>query len=504
MEEGSAFHLRRTFARGVTLMGAVCITFFLAEFAFEWVRAGEPGLRSVSWAGVNNTKLVDSLSPIARAYNNILAMLIATVGLAIPLTANMHTPKLIDLFLRDRVNRIVLAVMAFGAANVLWVMYLVGPGFAPMWAYRLAVYGVLVGWVVVIPYFFYVVKFLDPSTIVARLMQEALAHIERAGDARVDPEIAQDEIEERMYQIGTIIIKSIDRADREVTREGIWSLKRSIARYAELKPKMSEAWFKVDRRDFVGLSGAAIEMITDKRIWLEMQVLTQLFLSYQQALAKAPDAISAIGNVNRVVARDAAKRGDEHVVSLCIRFMNSFLREAIKRKDTHAVYDVFYQYRELADDIAGEHDTVREIGGFIMHYAGIAEQTGIAFVPDLAAFDLAHIIESAYEAGNPRASELYDDLLAQPNLVGGRADTLRVKAKLVLAAYLASKDMGAELQRMKQALADVPAGVLQKSADQLVSIEKKAFWEITDRQVNIEWTPEERRTYIAGFAKSLD
>ena len=56
----------------------------------------------MSWAGVNNAKLVDMLSPMARAYNNVLAMLIATIGLAIPLTANMHTPKLIEMFLRDR------------------------------------------------------------------------------------------------------------------------------------------------------------------------------------------------------------------------------------------------------------------------------------------------------------------------------------------------------------------------------------------------------------------
>ncbi len=47
----------------------------------------------MSWADVNNPKLMDLMSPIARAYNNILAMLIATIGLAIPLTANMHTSR---------------------------------------------------------------------------------------------------------------------------------------------------------------------------------------------------------------------------------------------------------------------------------------------------------------------------------------------------------------------------------------------------------------------------
>src|SRR5207253_11496813 len=105
---------------------------------------GRPGLEDMSSASSNppyNVKLDDVLSPTARAYNNILAMLIAAVGLAIPLTANMHTPKLIEMFLRDRVNRVMLTFGALGAAHVLWGAYLVGPEFAPTWAYRIAVFG---------------------------------------------------------------------------------------------------------------------------------------------------------------------------------------------------------------------------------------------------------------------------------------------------------------------------------------------------------------------------
>ncbi|MCZ7685340.1 MAG: DUF2254 domain-containing protein [Sandaracinaceae bacterium] len=123
-----------------------------------------PGADAMSWAGTNNAKVADILSPIARAYNNILAALLATIGLAIPLTANMHTPKLIEMFLRDRLNQAVLVFMAAGAANVLFVLYMVGPDFAPVWSVRVAVFGALLGWAILIPYFFYVVRFLDPRT----------------------------------------------------------------------------------------------------------------------------------------------------------------------------------------------------------------------------------------------------------------------------------------------------------------------------------------------------
>ena len=105
--------MRKLFMRSFVIAFVAFALIFGIEFFVEWRHAGYPGWGARSWAGVNNAKLIDILSPMARAYNNVLAMLIATIGLAIPLTANMHTPKLIDMFLRDRINRFVLSFMAF-------------------------------------------------------------------------------------------------------------------------------------------------------------------------------------------------------------------------------------------------------------------------------------------------------------------------------------------------------------------------------------------------------
>ena len=202
--------------------------FFAVEFLLEWDRLGRPGLADMSWADSNNAKLVDILSPMARAYNNVLAMLLATIGLAIPLTANMHTPKLIDMFLRDRINRFVLVFMAFGAAHVLFVAYIIGPRFAPIWAVRLAVAFSLVGWAVLIPYFFYVVRFLDPSRVVRRLSEESQHIVTRVAAGKRDPVKGQEDVAQRIDQLGTILRTSLDRADRGVAREGVWALTQLI------------------------------------------------------------------------------------------------------------------------------------------------------------------------------------------------------------------------------------------------------------------------------------
>jgi len=495
--------LRARFVRGVVVVGGGMLLLFSAEFAVEFWNAGFPGIRELSWGGVNNTKLVDSLSPIARAYNNVLAMLIATVGLAIPLTANMSTPTLIDLFIQDRLNRIVLALMAVAAGNVLFVMYLVGPEFAPMWTYRLAVYGALIGWAVLIPYFWYVIRFLDPASIVQRLQALALAAVRDASRGTLEPERAQDEIQERMFQIGTMVIKATDRADRSVLRDGVWALKELLDDYGAMKPKMAEEWFTAKREDFVGMSHHALDLITTKRTWLETHAAQQLLLCYDNALVKAPDAASTISNAVRKIAQTAAQRDDHHVVSLCTRTINSFLRSSINRKDPRSSYEVFYQYRQLGGELLGQSDHTRHIGSFIATYGGLARDRGLREVASVAAFDLAHLAEKAARLGEPMVEHLVDHLLAMRHIHKGQSHLMVLKAKIVMASALDEYQQANALERVKSALAEVPHADLLEACRQLVGVEKRQYYEITDRAINVEWTAPERRERMEAIVMEL-
>lgn len=494
--------MRRTFYRGLFGMCGLLVVLFAGEFLVEWWRLGMPPAEDLGWADVNNTKLVDVLSPMARAYNNVLAMLLATIGLAIPLTANMHTPKLIDMFLRDRLNQVVLFVMALGAANVIYVDYLIGPKFAPMWAFRAAVYGALAGWALLIPYFFYVVRFLDPSTILARLKDDTTRVVERTAAAPASLPDARAVVHERLYQIGTFILKALDRADRGVALEGIWSLKRIADHYGEHKARMPEAWFTVDRKDFVGASAEAIAILKEERIWFEMKVLSQMSLAYQHALAKTSDVISSISDANRVIAGKAAARNDGWALELAVKLFNNFLREAIKKKDLHAIYDVFYQYRSLALEIPGQPVLLREIARYFRYYSDFANASGLPFVAQIAALDLGHVVRCAYEAGSPAAGELLAEVLAMDHTARGEPLGLVVKAKIVLGSFFVEKGMAAEAGQVRASLAGVASPVLRSCERDLLSAER-SFWEITDRQENFEYVPPARRPFVQAFVASF-
>jgi predicted membrane protein DUF2254 len=494
--------MRTLFLRSLAIAFAGFALFFGIEFFTEWARAGYPGSDATSWADVNNGKMVDVLSPMARAYNNVLAMLVGMIGLAIPLTANMHTPKLIEMFLRDRINRYVLTFIAFGAAHVLWVDYIIGPKFAPTWAFTLAVWLAIGGWIVLIPYFFYIVRFVDPSRLIIRLRDDAMRIIDQTADRLRDPVTAQPELQMRVGQIGTIIIKSLDRNDRDVSAEGAWALKVLLDHYDRQKPRMPREWFVVDRADFVGFSDEALEMLTETKAWYEMKCLQQLELGFLRALHGPTDTVSVFSDAVRVIACRSHERHDENALRLSIRFFNNFLREAIKSRNLRAVYDVFHQYRKLARALVDRPELLREIGKHFVYYAVMARTYGMVFAPQLALFDLGYVTRRAYERASPAAADLLRESLSLPHRTGEDVHSMAVKAKLILGGFFVENKLEIEADLVRKNLTDVDAAEIERAERDLLAADR-SFFEVTDRQLNLEYVPPERREPLRRFCDSL-
>ncbi len=496
--------IQRRFARSIMILAATAFVLFSLEFLWEWNSLDKSSSEKPSFEGkLNNVKMVDVLSPVARAYNNMLAMLIAAVGLAIPITANMHTPKLIEMFLRDPINRIMLILGALGAAHVLWVAYLIGPEFAPIWAYRLAIGGALLGWITVIPYFFYVIRFLDPSQILARLKMQVICDVDQArhGKDAVGP--AHDNVRDSLQQIGTMVLKSIDRADRGVAAEGVWSFKQLLDYYRKNKGQLPEAWFKVERRDLVGLSPEALDILNADGTWLEHAALWQMYLIYMSALTKAPDTLSALSDTVRVIGAHAAGDGDDKVLELAVRIFNNFLREAIKKRDMHAIYDLLYQYRRLGLELDGRPQLLERIAWYLRYYSELALGAGIDFVPQILVFDLGALVDRAFEKKSPAAPALLRQLLAVRHRVTSGPLLVAVKGKAIVGGRLLQMGYNAEAAEVRAVLSDVPHETLQRAEDELLGLGERIFWEVTDRQVNFEWVPADRRDSLRQFFASL-
>jgi hypothetical protein len=49
----------------------------------------------------------------------------------------------------------------------------------------------------------------------------------------------------------------------------------------------------------------------------------------------------------------------------------------------------------------------------------------------------------------------------------------------------------------------VPEAVLADAGRDLLTQEERSFWEVTDRQLNLEWVPPEGRPHLQGFLDLL-
>src|SRR2546423_747346 len=95
---------RRFAIRLLVVLFTIVVVGFTLEVAWDLSRAIDPVTgKPVALADIGTVTpaMARSVaSPLARAFNNILALLLTFIGLAIPLTANLYTPKLIQIFVR--------------------------------------------------------------------------------------------------------------------------------------------------------------------------------------------------------------------------------------------------------------------------------------------------------------------------------------------------------------------------------------------------------------------
>jgi hypothetical protein len=142
---------------------------------------------------------------------------------------------------------------------------------------------------------------------------------------------------------------------------------------------------------------------------------------------------------------------------------------------------------------------LERIGRYLGNYAEYALASGAAFVPQFLAFDLGQIVLRAFEHDSPAAPTLLGELLGLKHLAGVAPVPFVIKAKVIAGGSLLGAGRTAEAERVRANLADVPQEALARAEHDLTTLDDPSFWEVTDRQVNFEWVPPERRPALQKF-----
>ena len=461
--------------------------------------------------------ITDALSGLAGMTAAVLGIVITVVSLLVQLTSDRYT-GVARMFLRDRTN---VAVMAYYVVTCVVGVFLslsLHSEFVP----RATVFAMMVatcfGIVIMLPYFMYVFRFLEPVNLIARIASEASDDLVGSATSKDPEEIAVGQAPAlvALEEMTDITSNSISGKDKIIASRSVDAIKDFVIQYLGIKGKAEDSWFKIGERirdnpDFVAMDPESLRELEADHTWLEYKALRQYLGIYAEAQSEMPDINYLIAIDTRYVGEAALARGDRAVVELAFRFMNSYLRAALNARAVRTAYNVMNQYRLLVESmIRGKADDLAIAGvKHMIYYGRTSYDMQLGFVTETVAYDVSALCEFAH--AQKHGNDLDDKMLAmfleldQPLRLKRQESGLQGirKAQIKLACYYLSVGADERAHKIAQDMAGEDRDRLKSIREQLGRVESKEFWEIIDRGRNFEYMPKKQRDQMERFFAML-
>ena len=446
----------------------------------------------------------------------VLGITITVVSITLQLAATRYTHRVTEMFFHDRGNLAVLAFYVVASVHCVIAAILVRNGIVPQLLLTSTLLVVVVTVLLLVPYFIYVFAFLDPARLVTHLKHEAVSIFLHSRAERDPRQLRRLQLAFRgaVEQLSDVALHALSQQDRGIASMTSDALRDIATTYVGHKSGMEEEWFKIKGQvrqcaEFEILSEESVERLEHNRSWLEWMVLRQMFTIYQASLNRMRDVVRLVSINVRQVSELALREKDEAVTDLCIRYFNSFLRSAINRKDVRSAYNVLDQYRNFAES-ALEDGARRVVDGVTQHlayYGRLANHSGLPFVTETAAFDLASLCELAYLRAYDGHKSILERLLKVDEQPESKAEenSLRGvrKAQIKLACFYLSAGADDLARIIAHDMADEDLERLKRLRGELLAAVEPEFWEVVDRGRNFDYLPPDQREQIEHFYRML-
>ena len=506
----------------IVILGGIAIVGFSAFYLMDHYATGgsapPPNTAALGrYIRFEPSYITDALSGLAGMTAAVLGIVITVVSLLVQLTSDRYT-GVARMFLRDRTN---VAVMAYYVCTAVFGVCLslsLHAEFVP----RAAVFAMMVatcfGIVIMLPYFMYVFRFLEPVNLIARIQSEAADDMQSSATSKDLEDIAMGQAPAlvALEELTDITSNSISGKDKIIASRSVDAIKDFVINYLAIKPKAEPGWFKIgdhirDNPDFVAMDPESLRELEADHTWLEWKALRQYLGIYAEAQGEMPDINYLIAIDTRYVGEAALAKGDRAVVELAFRFMNSYLRAALNARAVRTAYNVMNQYRLLVESmIRGKADDLAIAGvKHMIYYGRTSYDMQLGFVTETVAYDVSALCEFAHS--QKHGQDLDDKMLAmfleldQPLRQKRQESGLQGirKAQIKLACYYLSTGAEERAHKIAQDMAGEDRDRLKSIREQLGRVESKEFWEIIDRGRNFEYMPPKQREQMDRFFAML-
>ncbi len=456
--------------------------------------------------------ITDSLAGLAGMTAAVLGIVITVVSLLVQLTSERYT-GVAQMFLRDRTNVVVMAYYVVTCVVGVFTSLSLHAGYAPRATIVAVMVATVAGLLIMLPYFAYVFRFLEPTSLVERIQRDAVGDVMAAATEHDPQGIVEGQAPAiaALEELTDITSNSISGKDKIIASRAVDAIKDLVVGYLEVKHQAQPRWFQIGERikdnpDFVAMDPESLRELEVDRTWLEWKALRQYLAISAEAQSEMPDINYLIAIDTRYVGEAAFARKDRAVVDLAFRFMNSYLRAALNARAVRTAYNVLNQYRLLVESMikAGAQDIALAGVRHMIYYGRTSYDMQLGFVTETVAYDVSALCELVHAQ---KQGALDDEMLAllldldQPLRVKRQEAGLQGirKAQIKLACYyLASGDTPRAQKIADDMTGEEPARLLA-IREQLARVESKEFWEIIDRGRNFEYMPPNQKAQMGAF-----
>ncbi|HVU03511.1 MAG TPA: DUF2254 family protein [Polyangiaceae bacterium] len=506
---------RRQWALRIGILLAIALSVFWALYSLDFFVTGQvtdavPTNPLARYLKFDPGTISDAISSLAGNIAAIFGLVITVVSIIVQLSADRYT-GVTRMFFRDRLNISVMAYYLVACVYAVWLSVSLQHDYVP----RAVLVSMLVmtttGLLIMAPYFGYVFWFLEPATIVARIRKDGVKTATRGAlqsSARCFE--AQATTLTAMEELTDITSNSISGKDKIIASGAVDALKDFALEYLKVKARANADWFSIgpgirENPDFVAMDPESLRELAERRTWVEWKVMRQYLGIYNEALATMRDINYLIAIDTRYIGEAAVKAGDQELVNLVYRFMNSYMRTTLNARDVRTAYNVLNQYRLLVEAMlrGGNGPAALEGVKYMKYYGHVSFDMKLTFVTETVAYDVSAICEIANQVGAKEEGEMLAEFLELDQSVLARSQEKGLlgvrKAQVKLASYYLLTGQEPKARTICDDMKDEPRERLLAIRQQLESVTSKDFWEIIDRGRNFEFMPKDQRECMKTF-----
>ncbi len=459
----------------------------------------------------------NSIGVLSSIIAAVLGIILTVVSIVVQLSATRYTPAVTEMFFRDRTNMLVMGLYVIGCVMGFWIAF----GVKDDWVPRLSLLAMLVtatfGFLLMAPYFAYVFRLLSPHTIVSRIEYSAIkAAVGKGEIPKGNTESRQGVVLNMSEQLTDIAINSVSQKDKIIAIACVDALRTLSCDYLSQKKELHDDWFQLTRTirhnpDFASMAKDSVQDLEHSRTWVEFKVLRQYQSIYTEALGSMRHLNYVIAINTRLIAERAIETGNAEALALTIKFFNTYLRATLNNNDVRTAYTILNQYRLIAELVlkAKMGETALGIVTHLKYYAHLSYEKKLGFVTETVAYDVGALCEVAHEIHSDVESELLTILLeVDPTSSDGAVQEASLrgvrKAQLKLATYYLEAGLTNLAKLVWEDMRNEDISRMHSIRDELLAIETKDFWEVSDRGGNFDYLEPSRKAQLKVFFAWFD